>query len=324
MQHSLVKTHRDGIWISAQRELDLVRECDQALRNQGWQPLSVTEKNYGYPYMYARDHQTLHCRFVDSVFLEQSDALEHCDVIITDNVAIKPVAGQVLLPLPEFWSIWQFDPEYVDREPTAVYNCFMHRGRGDRNMFFYELIRRNLLQQGLVSYNCSIDDYEKIYQSIDRQDYANEHELGRALIPYNTVEAQGTLEQCIIDSRISLIIETYTSDSHIVFSEKIFRALQLPRPWLMYCSPGAVACLRSYGFDVMDDVVDHSYDNIAIHGRRMTAVLDQLHAFANRNYSPADYERFAQACDHNQQLIKSWQQTWPARFDQLLQEIQQL
>jgi hypothetical protein len=92
MQHSLVKTHRDGIWISAQREIDIVRTCDQALAAQGWQPLSVTEKNYGYPYMYARGDQTLHCRFVDSVFLEQSDALEHCDVIITDNVPIKPVA----------------------------------------------------------------------------------------------------------------------------------------------------------------------------------------------------------------------------------------
>ena len=319
-----VKTHTDGIWISDAREMSIIQQCNQAIEQAGWQPRPADHKNFGYPFQYDRGPESLHCRFVDSVFLEQPDALNTCAAVVTDNVPLTAAGSNLLLPLPEFWSIWQFDPVYESRPATWAFNCFMHRARGDRNTFFYELIRRNLLDQGLVSYNCSQQEYQTQYANLDRPDYAMEHVQGLALLPYNTVEAHGTLEQCIIDSRVSLVIETYTSDSHIVFSEKIFRALQLPRPWLLYCSPGAVACLRDHGLDVMDDIIDHSYDGTVQHGRRQGMILDQLETFVSRTYSDKDYARFEQACEHNQRLLKSWQQLWPDRFARLLQQIQQL
>lgn len=324
MQQSHVKTHSDGIWISADREMAIIHQCNQVIEQSGWQPRPPQHKNFGYPFQYDRDHQSLHCRFVDSVFLEQPDALTTCQAVITDNVPLTVAGPNLLLPLPEFWSIWQFDPVYESRPATWAFNCFMHRARGDRNTFFYELLRRNLLQQGLVSYNCSRDEYLKQYANLDRPDYEVEHAQGLAHIPYNNVESNGTLEQCIIDSRVSLVIETYTSDSHIVFSEKIFRALQLPRPWLLYCSPGAVSCLRDHGLDVLDDMVDHSYDHTVQHGRRQALILDQLATFVDRDYTQSDYARFDQACIHNQQLLRSWQQAWPDRLAQLLEQIQRL
>lgn len=324
MQHSHVKTHNDGIWISAEREREIIRRCDQALVNSGWQPRFTNKKNYGYPYIYDRNNQVLHCRFVDSVFLEQPSAFSECDYIITDNLLFRPCRAKLLMPVPDFWSIWQFDPVFVNREPTKAFNCFMHRARGDRSMFFYELIRRKLLPYGLVSYNCDLSEYEQQYQDINREDFCEEHKQGKSLIPYNTVETNGSLEQCIIDSRVSLIIETYTSDNHVVFSEKIFRALQLPRPWLLSCSPGAVACLRSHGFDVLDDVIDHGYDHVPVHSHRHAQILDQLQTFVDRTYSHEEYQRFAQACTHNQDLLRQWQASWPQRFNQLLTEIGQL
>ena len=144
------------------------------------------------------------------------------------------------------------------------------------------------------------------------------------MLPYNTVNAHGTLEQCIIDSRVSLVIETYTSDSDIVFSEKLFRTLQLPRPWLLYCSPGSVEFLRSHGFDVLDDYVDHGYDDIVSHHARLTNVLDQLETFVGCTYSQQDYDRFRQASRHNQKLLQQFQQDWPAKFEKILSDIKLL
>jgi hypothetical protein len=121
-----------------------------------------------------------------------------------------------------------------------------------------------------------------------------------------------------------MILETYTSDSHVVFSEKLFRALQLPRPWLLYCSPESIKYLRCHGFDVLDDYVNHDYDNILNHNIRLLNILDQLQTFVDRQYSTADYARFRQAAAHNQQLLDRFAKQWPDRFANVLDEIKKL
>ena len=240
-----MKTHQDQIWISTPREIEIVKVLNQTIQAQGFTPAKASDgNNYGYPYIYNRQDLTLDCRLVDIIDRTRSD------IIVTDNVFLQSLPGDIVSVLPEFWSIWQFDPVYQNRPATCGFNCFMNRIRGDRSQTFYELIRRNILNKGLVSFNCTQAEYMDQYEQAELYDYWQEHDRGLELVPYNTVESHGALEQCIIDSNVSLILETYISHSHLVFSEKIFRALQLPRPWLLYCSPGAVLCLKQYGFDV--------------------------------------------------------------------------
>jgi len=109
-----------------------------------------------------------------------------------------------------------------------------------------------------------------------------------------------------------------------VFSEKIFRALQLPRPWLLYCSPGAVLCLKQYGFDVLADYVDHGYDEISEHIIRHQLIMNQLETFVDKKYTEQDYVRFDQAAERNQQLLKHFAVTWPNKFRSILDKIKQL
>jgi len=325
MQSSQVKTHSDGIWISDDRERNIVSQLALQLQASGFQSKAQDQQNFGYPTIYARDNLQVDCRLVDSVFFGDSSLwTNQSAVIITDNHPIRTVSGQLISVLPEFWSIWHFDPEYIDRPASVGYTCFMNRPRGDRSITFYELIKRNILDQGLVSYNCDHDSYQQEFVRAELNAYQQQHDLGRELVPYNTVESHGTLEQCIIDSRVSLVLETYTSDSHIVFSEKIFRCLQLPRPWLLYCSPGSIELLQAYGFDVLADCVDISYDKIVSHGARLHAILDQLELFIDRQYSDAEYARFEQAAQHNRSLLEKFATTWPSKLDLVLAEIQKL
>jgi hypothetical protein len=219
---------------------------------------------------------TIAFRIVDSLFLANPNAWSDFKLVVTDNIPLIPVLGTVFPLYPEYWHVYHYQPTYQPRPATYGYNCFMNRISEDRAQTFHELNRRNLLSTGLVSFNCLRPGNATVTE-LDQNKYGN---------PYNNI--QDSLEQSIIDSNISVVLETYISDNHITFSEKIFRALQLPRPWLLYCSPGSVDRLRHYGFDVLDDYVNHSYDVETIHSHRLFSILDQLERFVNQQYNKDD------------------------------------
>lgn len=314
-----VQTHTDGIWISLPREQALVHEFAELIQAQGWKTQCQDLNNYGHPYVYQRGDQKLHCRFVDSVFMDP-EAWNDNSIVVTDNIPLRNKS--VIGVTPEFWHIWRFDPVYEDRPATWAYNCFMNRPRGDRSVVFYELVRRNLLDKGLVSFNVNAEDYEQQFVNVGLGRYTPQHEAGRELIPYNNLN--GTLEQCIIDSRVSLIMETYVSDSHLVFSEKLFRCLQMPRPWLLYSSHSAVATLREHGFDVLDDYVNHGYDAMPLGHHRLGQLVRQLETFVDRVYDTADYERFQQAAQHNRHRLDELTRAWPDKLAQVQQQVRDL
>jgi len=275
-----MKTHTDGIWISDKKERETVKELTDYISACGYTPITPNNNNFGYPTQFSKGKTKLTSRLVDLV--------DDADLIVTDNHPLKPYKGRLLSVLPEFWHQWRFDPVYIDRPSSIGYNCFMARERGDRDRVFDILKQRNIIDKGLVSY------------------------LAQG---YDTVNSHGTLEQCIIDSNVSLILETYIRDDVVVFSEKIFRALQMPRPWLLYCSPHSIALLKTHGFDVLEDYVDISYDRVEQHWDRMDLIINQLETFINRQYTRGDYERFEQAATHNQQLLAQFAMDWPIRLE---------
>ena len=281
-----METHTDGIWISESKEIETVRQLTEHIADCGYTADIADSDNFGYPKTFSKGSITLASRLVDCV--------EDADIMVTDNYPLVPVKGTLISALPEFWSQWRFEPKFVDRPATIGYNCFMARERGDRDRVLDILKQRNLLSSGLVSY------------------------LARG---YDTVNNHGTLEQCIIDTNVSLILETYIRDDTVVFSEKLFRALQMPRPWLLYCSIRSIELLKQFGFDVLDDVVDISYDTIEIDWDRLDALIDQLETFIHRQYTNTEYERFKQAAKHNQDLLEQYEKSWPLKFSEIKHRI---
>lgn len=316
-----METHTDGIWVSEPREIAIVKDLSEHILRQGYTTTIQDTNNFGYPYGYTRNNTHLHCRFVDSVFQPTPSAWTDPDAtIVTDNHPLTSVAGKMMSLLPELWHIWRFDPVYRDCTSQG-YNCFMNRVRGDRNEVFYELIRRNLLHKGAVSYNITQEELNNQYQSAQMFDYEDEHTVALDLVPYNVVDVFGSLEQVIMKTNVSLILETFINEDHVVFSEKLFRALQLPRPWMLFCSPHSVELLKSYGFDVLDDYVDHGYDDELNRGNRINMLLDQLNIFADRLYTRRDYERFEVAAATNKQLLDGYTKRWPQKLQEVKKAI---
>ena len=341
------KTHRDAIWVYHARTVDIQEKICDTIKSAGFRPVSTSKEwkycQYNLPVLWQRDQQIVSWRVEDSLFMEDPEAWTRPkpNAIISDNIPLQPIAGYDISLYPEHMWVYGCDIKYQDHNPTYLFNCFMNRISGDRSIVFYELLRRKLLDQGLVSFNCfrpgdnrnldvdpvdhSKKNYDWQYESADLVRYQVEHEQGRGLVPYNNIEPAGLdLEQAIIDSRLTVILETYISDDHIVFSEKIFRNLQIPRPWMLYSSPGAIAYLRSQGFDLLDDYVNHDYDLIKNHFARLLKMVDQLEQFQTVQYTHLDYARFQQAAEHNQKLLKHFEQQWPAKFDCILNEIKGL
>jgi len=340
------KTHRDAIWSYHNKTVAIQQQLCDVIADNGFTPVSTSAAwkycQYDLPVLWQRNGQIISWRVEDSLFMEDIEAWTRPkpNAIISDNIPLRPIAGNDISLYPEHMHVYRYDPVYIDREPTWTYNCFMNRISGDRSLIFYELIRRNLLSSGLVSFNCfrpgnnrkvedikdySEENYDWQYQTADLIRYSVEHELGRELIPYNNIETNNLeLEQCIIDSCVSLILETYISDDHTVFSEKIFRSMQLPRPWMLYSSPGAVSYLRDNGFDVLDDYVDHSYDNKLEHFVRLLCIIDQLETFKKIKYSAVDYLRFNQAAQHNKNLLDKFESKWPDKFANVVRQIKNL
>jgi hypothetical protein len=128
---------------------------------------------------------------------------------------------------------------------------------------------------------------------------------------------QLSIEQAHVSSQLNLVIETYAGDASIALSEKIFRALVTPAPWTVFSAQNAVKYLQTLGFDVLSDLVDHSYDT-HLHDEHKGRNYIQHSARVQQALQPMDesviLQRCQQAAQHNQQLLQQMKQRWPADF----------
>jgi len=75
------------------------------------------------------------------------------------------------------------------------------------------------------------------------------------------------------DSYINYVTETSVLDGTIMVTEKTWKPIMAGQPGLWLSNPGHVNFLRSIGFDMFDDIIDHSYDREKNLNRR----IDMIH-----------------------------------------------
>lgn len=73
-----------------------------------------------------------------------------------------------------------------------------------------------------------------------------------------------------------IVTETNYDSNTIFQSEKTFQPIMMMQPFVLVAEPGAVAFLRENGYDVFDDIIDHSYDTIYEHPVRMKAIMAEI------------------------------------------------
>jgi hypothetical protein len=248
------------------------------------------------------------------------------DILITDIVHAQP-HNRLIELYPYIYHEFQIDFDYQHVMPNLLYNCLIHRGCPFRQSWIYQLIRRQLIDHGFVSYWCEDrfsnrppqEYFELLF--LQNQTFFDEHEELQGKIPFKNFELP--IEQAIMSSQKTLIIETFfDNNDYVCYSEKTWRNIQLPRPWLLFNSQNAVSYLRDWGFDVFDDYVDHGYDIEPDPIQRQNMILDQLSN--NIYYTPALVDDLERRALHNRNLMKNFALQWPDRYKKILSKIEKL
>ena len=86
----------------------------------------------------------------------------------------------------------------------------------------------------------------------------------------------------------------------------------------MFSTVGTVQHLRDMGLDVLDDVVDHSYDLVDFEIDRQTRLLEIAKDMATWAWTPKLLTRCKQAAQHNRNLIAHWYQNYNQEIDAII------
>jgi hypothetical protein len=227
---------------------------------------------------------------------------------------------------PSLYGMYAGDVSIENIVPTQNFNCFINRIDPIRQSWLYQLIRRDIFNQGYVSFNMDISrhiqfkQYDATATSADVFEdqfhqklsiFELEHNSIKDQVPYCNFDPSAELNRIIMQTKFSIVLETYADRNEIItFSEKIFRCLKLPRPWIMFAMKDAVKYLRNLGFDVLDDIVDHSYDSIEFDIDRQVKMLDIAQELCKIEFTNTIINRMKTAAEHNQQLLSKFYSTF--------------
>jgi len=259
-------------------------------------------------------------------------------VVITDNHVTFPTQYQVKQVPSSYFGVFNYVPENQTWNPTRRFNFSVNRLDSQRLAILLELLSNGNIDQDFVNFNCwspsgsnsSLEDVQQNFINVWNE-LAELHNKYESLLPelIKNIPIRNhdlTIEQAHVSAWVNVVVETYAGDHTIAFSEKIFRALVTPVPWTVYSALGAVEYLKELGFDVLDDLVDHSYNQVTQddtpHG------INKIEAFISSNIRLYQLlqtknfdqikERCLQAATHNQEHLAQLQQRWPGDFAQWL------
>jgi hypothetical protein len=259
--------------------------------------------------------------------------------VVSEQNLVIDCANVLMHTLPfDFYGIFHrpFFPKttVIQRD----FNCFLNRTDPIRQSWFYLLYHRNLLDKGYVSFNMhqkpclwypSINALETFdyYHATTLSSFDDIKEDIKKIVPYKNFVDEDNLLPIILSTKFSIIVETYFERTDCkVFSEKTWRAIQLPRPWLLFAATGCVEKLRQMGFDVFDDYVDHSYDVYDTAENcvaRQEGILSESVRLTQLKITDEILEDWNHKSKHNQKIMAQWAESWQSKcravFDKILQ-----
>lgn len=100
---------------------------------------------------------------------------------------------------------------------------------------------------------------------------------------------------------VAAVMETYIEANKRSITEKIFKNLVYPQPFVALAATGTIKTLRDLGFNMYDEYVDHSYDTILESYARIDAVFESFTKLIG-NYDFPNEKNIAQ---HNRNIARN-------------------
>lgn len=259
-------------------------------------------------------------------------------VVITDNHVLFEPEYKLLQTPSSYFGIFSYSPKNQNFNPQRRFGLAANRFDLQRQLILLELLRQSggidsVLKSDYINFNAwnpagannTVEDVQKTFSTSwnsfkDSMPYYQQYV--EQTIPQLPVKNHNlTIEQASVSAFLTLVVETYADPAVIALSEKIFRALVTPAPWIAYAAPGTVDYLKSLGFDVLDDIVDHSYNAMPgypeeLNLRIVEYITSGLNNYENLRKLPVNalVARCETAARHNQIVLQRMKQQWPADF----------
>jgi hypothetical protein len=229
------------------------------------------------------------------------------------------------------------------KKKYIAFNRLTSNLRVYRSLFVNELIYRDILDQGHVSYSSVCPDNGKDYIAnlSDASDsglitaaIADEaiHNLSSVPMPLhidtphdipipNGSFALSAVNECM-ESFVYVVTETCYWERKYHLTEKIFKPIVSRMPFILVGCAHNLAYLRSYGFKTFDRWIDETYDTIEDPIERMHAIGAVLLDISNRSLDDLQamlYE-MQEVLEHNYNLFYSQEfvdRCWNELFDNI-------
>lgn len=268
-----------------------------------------------------------------------SQCFDSNTVVITDNFVNLNTQYTVLRLPDSFLGTFNYVPDPLEFNPDKRFSFSVNRLDQQRELILLELITQSGgLQSWMDLDHANFNCYSAYGSNNSAKDIKNNF-----LTLWNTLTAhhsayqptvqqllkqlpirthQLTIEQAHVSAYVTLVVETYSGDTVITFSEKTVRALLTPAPWTLFGCFGAVDRLIDLGFDVLSDIVDHGYnkaiqqdspDGIEKIRTYVTSSIEIYKKLASMNQQQLKI-RCKNASQHNQQRLSQLQRRWPQDF----------
>lgn len=89
----------------------------------------------------------------------------------------------------------------------------------------------------------------------------------------------------IVETDISIVLETVADDSKIHLTEKTLRPIACGHPFMLSAGPGALEYLKSYGFRTFAPWIDETYDQEVNTVQRLELITKEMHRIENLDLS---------------------------------------
>lgn len=261
-------------------------------------------------------------------------------MVITDNWISVPTIYPVQRLPESFFGIYYHQPSLSDWVPNRRF-CFSQRRLDSKRLIlFLEIMYRaemiiNSEKLDYINFNCwswggtndSNSGLQSNYQraldalpDLVKQLYQETSTRLKPQIPFSNHTLSH--EEMYMNAWMNMVVETYSSDTTVALSEKLFRALCLPAPWMVYGGKHIIAWLRSMGFDTLDDIIEHRYDTMieqetVAYGDKPCDWIyegaETVDRLKQQNFDDIK-NRCQQAAEHNRNLLLKMKQRWPSDF----------
>jgi len=272
--------------------------------------------------------------------LPLSPKVHNKTIVITDNSFLGIPKHSILKVPNSYFGIYSYTPEHQDWNPTRRFNFSVNRFCKQRLLILLELIHQTgsletVLEQDYVNFNVfnpvkesnTVTEMQSFFSTIwNTVDITNQGQYQQYVetllneIPINNHNF--THNQVHVNAWMNVVVETYAGDVNRTVSEKTFRALVTPVPWTLYACRYTVEMLKEMEFDVLDDIVDHSYNKVLqISSQDGIEKIRQFIAASidtQRKLAEMDFDKLKARCikaaEHNQKLLAEMRKQWPVDF----------